>query len=98
MPPLPHAYQGRDAIGAFLRGADERRGAPMRMVPTRANGQPAFACAIGTPARRRTLGLCRARVANLDALDRRDVAATAFVARHHQARHALLVAHRLVVL
>jgi RNA polymerase sigma-70 factor, ECF subfamily len=44
MPPLPHAYQGRDAIGAFLRGAEERRGAPLRMVPTRANGQPAFAC------------------------------------------------------
>ena len=29
MPPLPHAYQGRDAIGAFLRGAEVRRGAPM---------------------------------------------------------------------
>ncbi len=44
MPPLPHAYQGREAIGAFLRGAEERRGAPMRMVPTRANMQPAFGC------------------------------------------------------
>jgi RNA polymerase sigma-70 factor (ECF subfamily) len=44
MPPLPHMYQGRDAIGAFLRGAEERRGAPLRMIPTRANGQPAFAC------------------------------------------------------
>ena len=44
MPPLPHAYQGHDAIGAFLRGADERRGAPMRLVPTRANTQPAFGC------------------------------------------------------
>jgi len=42
MPPLPHAYQGRNAIGAFLRGAEERRGAPMRLVPTRANTQPAF--------------------------------------------------------
>jgi len=42
MPPLPHAYQGRDAIHAFLRGAEERRGAPMRLVPTRANTQPAF--------------------------------------------------------
>ena len=42
MPPLSHAYQGRDAIGAFLRGAEERRGAPMRMIATRANGQPAF--------------------------------------------------------
>ena len=44
MPPLPHAYQGRDAIGAFLRGAEERRGAPLRLVPTRANAQPAFGC------------------------------------------------------
>jgi RNA polymerase sigma-70 factor (ECF subfamily) len=44
MPPLPHAYQGREAIGAFLRGAEERRGAPLRMVSTRANGQPAFGC------------------------------------------------------
>jgi RNA polymerase sigma-70 factor (TIGR02960 family) len=44
MPPLPHAYQGRDAIGAFLRGAEERRGAPLRLVPTRANTQPAFGC------------------------------------------------------
>jgi RNA polymerase sigma-70 factor (ECF subfamily) len=44
MPPLPHAYQGRDAIGAFLRGAEERRGAPMRLVPARANAQPAFGC------------------------------------------------------
>jgi RNA polymerase sigma-70 factor (TIGR02960 family) len=44
MPPLPHAYQGRDAIGGFLRGAEERRGAPLRVVATRANTQPAFAC------------------------------------------------------
>ena len=44
MPPLPHAYQGHAAIAAFLRGAEERRGAPMRLVPTRANTQPAFGC------------------------------------------------------
>ncbi len=44
MPPLPHTYQGLDAIGAFLRGAEERRGAPMRLVATRANTQPAFGC------------------------------------------------------
>ena len=49
MPPLPHAYQGPDAIGAFLRGADERRGAPMRLVPTRANTQPAFGCYLPVP-------------------------------------------------
>jgi RNA polymerase sigma-70 factor (ECF subfamily) len=44
MPPLPHAYQGHDAIRTFLRGSAERRGAPPRLVPTRANGQPAFGC------------------------------------------------------
>jgi RNA polymerase sigma-70 factor (TIGR02960 family) len=44
MPPLPHAYQGRGAIGAFLRGAEERRGAPLRLRPARANTQPAFGC------------------------------------------------------
>ena len=44
MPPLPHAYQGRAAISAFLRGSAERRGAPLRLVPTHANGQPAFGC------------------------------------------------------
>ncbi len=49
MPPLPHAYLGRDAIGAFLRGAGERRGAPMRLVPTRANGQPAFGGYLSEP-------------------------------------------------
>ena len=49
MPPLPHAYQGRFAIGAFLRGAEERRGAPMRLVPTRANAQPAFGCYLSGP-------------------------------------------------
>jgi RNA polymerase sigma-70 factor (TIGR02960 family) len=42
MPPLPHAYQGPDTISAFLRGAEERRGTPPRLMPTRANGQPAF--------------------------------------------------------
>jgi hypothetical protein len=49
MPPLPHAYQGRGAIGAFLRGAEDRRGAPMRLVATRANGQPACGCYLSTP-------------------------------------------------
>ncbi len=44
MPPLPHAYQGHNAISAFLRGSAERRGAPLQLVATRANGQPAFGC------------------------------------------------------
>jgi RNA polymerase sigma-70 factor (TIGR02960 family) len=41
MPPLPHAYQGHTAIAAFLRGSAAGRGA-LRLVATRANGQPAF--------------------------------------------------------
>ena len=49
MPPLPQAYQGRNAISAFLRGAEERRGVPLRLVPTRANTQPAFGCYLPVP-------------------------------------------------
>jgi RNA polymerase sigma-70 factor (ECF subfamily) len=49
MPPLPHTYQGGAAIGAFLRGAAERRGAPLRVVATRANSQPAFGCYLTSP-------------------------------------------------
>ena len=45
MPPEPFEYQGAQAIGRFLStvpagGALER----FRLVPTRANGQPAFGC------------------------------------------------------
>jgi RNA polymerase sigma-70 factor (ECF subfamily) len=49
MPPLPQLYQGQAAIGAFLRGAEERRGARMRLVSTRANTQPAFGCYLPAP-------------------------------------------------
>src|SRR5829696_8643632 len=44
MPPLPLEYQGRDAIAAFLGWREEVRGRPLRLVPTRANTQPAFGC------------------------------------------------------
>jgi RNA polymerase sigma-70 factor, ECF subfamily len=44
MPPLPLVYQGHAAIATFLRYSADRRGAPLRVVPTRANGQPAFGC------------------------------------------------------
>ncbi len=44
MPPEPHEYQGRAAITEFLRSRGIwRSGAGMRVVQTRANGQPAFA-------------------------------------------------------
>jgi hypothetical protein len=48
MPPERHEYEGPTAIGAFLRGREVARGA-MRPVPTRANGQPAFACYLPSP-------------------------------------------------
>jgi RNA polymerase sigma-70 factor (TIGR02960 family) len=44
MPPQPLEYQGQAAIAAFLRYSADRRGAALRVVPTRANGRPAFAC------------------------------------------------------
>jgi RNA polymerase sigma-70 factor (TIGR02960 family) len=44
MPPQPLEYQGHGAIAAFLRHSAELRGAPLRVVPTRANTQPAFGC------------------------------------------------------
>jgi RNA polymerase sigma-70 factor (TIGR02960 family) len=43
MPPQPLEYQGHEAIAALLRYNEERRG-PLRVVPTRANTQPAFGC------------------------------------------------------
>jgi len=42
MPPQPYEYQGHTTIAALLRDRAIRRDAPLRLVPTRANGQPAF--------------------------------------------------------
>jgi RNA polymerase sigma-70 factor (TIGR02960 family) len=49
MPPEPDRYQGRLAIGAFLRERAARRGVSLRLVPTRANTQPAFGCYLPGP-------------------------------------------------
>jgi RNA polymerase sigma-70 factor, ECF subfamily len=50
MPPEPHEYQGREAIAEFLRTREIwRRGRGIRLVPTRANGQPAFAYYLSDP-------------------------------------------------
>ena len=49
MPPMPFEYQGRDAVARFcarLFGA----GRQVDLVPTRANGQPAFGAYLRTPA------------------------------------------------
>ena len=43
MPPVPLEYQGQAAIAAFLRESFRWRGGlRQRLIPTRANGQPAF--------------------------------------------------------
>src|SRR3954451_3200658 len=43
MPPEPHEYQGAEGIGRFLRDrVRARAGRGVRLIPTRANGQPAF--------------------------------------------------------
>jgi RNA polymerase sigma-70 factor (TIGR02960 family) len=44
MPPQPFEYQGQSAIASFLDDRARLRGRPLRLVPTRANGQPAFGC------------------------------------------------------
>ena len=49
MPPQPLEYQGHEAIAAFLRYRAELRGAALRLVPTRANTQPAFGCYLRDP-------------------------------------------------
>jgi RNA polymerase sigma-70 factor (TIGR02960 family) len=42
MPPLPLEYQGRDLAAQFLTATAFRPGWTARLIPTRANGQPAF--------------------------------------------------------
>lgn len=50
MPPAPHEYQGIESIASFLRAsAAGRAGQRLGLVPTRANGQPAFVCFLGNP-------------------------------------------------
>jgi RNA polymerase sigma-70 factor (TIGR02960 family) len=44
MPPLPLEYQGKADIAHFLTTVAYRDARRYRLIPTRANGQPAFAC------------------------------------------------------
>jgi RNA polymerase sigma-70 factor (ECF subfamily) len=44
MPPEPYEYQGGEAIARFLEDRAIRRGVNLQLLPTRANGQPAFGC------------------------------------------------------
>jgi RNA polymerase sigma-70 factor (TIGR02960 family) len=49
MPPVPLRYQGRELIGRFLAATGLRPGRSARLVPTRANGQPAFGLYVRDP-------------------------------------------------
>ena len=45
MPPVTLEYQGHEAIAAFLRDINTWQGPRRyRLIPTRANGKPAFGC------------------------------------------------------
>ncbi|MFG2004568.1 sigma-70 family RNA polymerase sigma factor [Spirillospora sp. NPDC048911] len=49
MPPLPLEYQGPEAIRHFLVTVALRGGRRYVLIPTRANGQPAFGCYVRDP-------------------------------------------------
>jgi RNA polymerase sigma-70 factor (ECF subfamily) len=49
MPPLPLEYQGLDAVRNFLDTVALRDGRRQVLIPTRANGQPAFGYYLGDP-------------------------------------------------
>jgi RNA polymerase sigma-70 factor (ECF subfamily) len=49
MPPEPWEYQGPSAIAAFIRNREQHLGGRLRLVPTRANSQPAFGCYLPSP-------------------------------------------------
>lgn len=49
MPPEPLEYQGHAAIARFYRTRTWWGGQALRLVPTRANGQPAFGCYLRDP-------------------------------------------------
>jgi RNA polymerase sigma-70 factor (ECF subfamily) len=48
-PPVPLRYQGREPIAQFLAATGVRPGLAARLIPTRANGQPAFGLYIRDP-------------------------------------------------
>ena len=49
MPPVPLRYQGREVAARFMAATAFRPGRSARLVPVRANGQPAFALYIRDP-------------------------------------------------
>lgn len=50
MPPIPLVYSGRDLVAQFLRAFVFAPGNTFTLVPTRANGQPAFGMYLRGPA------------------------------------------------
>ena len=49
MPPLAVEYHGRDLVARFLASTGLRPGRRSRLIPTRANGQPAFGLYVQDP-------------------------------------------------
>jgi RNA polymerase sigma-70 factor (TIGR02960 family) len=49
MPPLPLEYQGKRTVAQFLQAISFREGRQYRLVPTKANMQPAFGCYLRRP-------------------------------------------------
>ncbi len=49
MPPVPLEYKGRELAGRFFGAVAFRQGRRYRLVPTRANGQPAFGAYLRDP-------------------------------------------------
>ena len=49
MPPVPLEYQGPELIGEFFATVAFRDGRRYRLVPSRANGQPAFGIYLRDP-------------------------------------------------
>jgi RNA polymerase sigma-70 factor (ECF subfamily) len=59
MPPYPYQCQGGAAIGNFVRVRGARHETPLRLVPTGANGQPAFGCYFPTSRARKQTSRAR---------------------------------------
>jgi RNA polymerase sigma-70 factor, ECF subfamily len=76
MPPYPYQYQGAAAIGNFLWVRGALHETPLRLVPTRANGQPAFGCYFPSP----HSGIARARGLLVLTLAGSDIAEITFFA------------------
>lgn len=76
MPPMPFEYHGRELVGRFLTPIAAWQGSGTRLIPTRANGQPAFAVYVPDPNAEilhasglLVLGLAGNRVAELTRFD-----------------------------